>query len=46
VPLALLGVPNWIFVPMALTLVLSMLLLGVMFVALKSTNLGKKPGED
>lgn len=44
--IALLGIPNWIFIPMALTLLVSIVLLGFMFVALKSTKLGKKPGED
>ncbi|MGH2905918.1 MAG: hypothetical protein ACRDKI_04025 [Solirubrobacterales bacterium] len=44
--IAFLGIPNSLFIVMGLTLVISVVLLIVMMFALKSSNLGKKPGDD
>ncbi|MFY9264289.1 MAG: hypothetical protein WAO61_02490 [Solirubrobacterales bacterium] len=36
------GLPNWIFVPVAATFVVSALLLGAMFIALRLTKAASK----
>jgi hypothetical protein len=46
IPLAWLGIPNGLFIVMGLTLLISIVLLIAMAFALKSSKLGKKPGED